>query len=146
MITKTSLKPLIMVNNDRHEGYTTAAELTKDNDLKGVFTRLSEQSRSFADELRRHADKGEEVGRDETSISGKLSRTWLSIKSAVTANDRKSILSSCIAAEKNIGETYDEALREREGLPTGALEVINRQRDELRRSHDEIKALSDRVA
>ena len=36
--TATAVNDLIVINNDRYEGYKTAASETKDSDLKSMFT------------------------------------------------------------------------------------------------------------
>jgi uncharacterized protein (TIGR02284 family) len=58
--TATTIKDLIVINNDRYEGYKTAAEETKDADLKSLFTEFSLQSKGFSQELRKFLPAGEE--------------------------------------------------------------------------------------
>ena len=45
------LNSLIVINNDRIQGYETAIEETKDSDLRGLFNRFMDHSREFRDEL-----------------------------------------------------------------------------------------------
>ena len=47
------IKDLIIINNDRYEGYNTAATETNDLQLKAMFERFSAQSNQFNSELRR---------------------------------------------------------------------------------------------
>lgn len=142
MVTKTSIKPLVLVNNDRFEGYQTAVELIRDEDLKPIFNRLSQQSKTFAEELRKFVG-ADEVDSDDTTFSGKVSRVWLEIKSAFSGHSRKAILSSCESGEDSILRSYDDVLNDIEGFPPGSLEIMRRQRSELQKSHDEIKMLRD---
>jgi uncharacterized protein (TIGR02284 family) len=138
----TAINALIEINNDRYEGYKTAAEETKDSDLRALFTRFSEQSKGFANDLKRYVP-ADEAKTDETTNSGKLFRVWMDIKAAVTGKDRKAILASCEFGEDAAKKTYDEVLDNREDLPMGAMAIIQGQRAEIQKGHDTVKAMRD---
>jgi len=145
--TATIINDLIIINNDRYEGYKTAASETKDPDLKSLFTDFSNQSKGFALELRKYVPSNEETAdRDETKNSGKLFRVWMDLKAAVTGNDRKAILSSCEFGEDRAKATYDDVLEHTEDIPTEALAVITKQRAALQKGHDTVKSLRDSIA
>jgi uncharacterized protein (TIGR02284 family) len=142
--TDTAIRDIIVINNDRSEGYKKAAEETKDVVLKAMFTRYSEQSKKFADELKpffTDVDKLPKPG--ETKNTGKLYRVWMDVKAAITANDRKAILNSCEFGEDKAKSTYDDVLKDTEDLSSKGVEIIRRQRTEIQKSHDEVKALRD---
>ncbi|MGQ0829300.1 MAG: ferritin-like domain-containing protein, partial [Bacteroidota bacterium] len=102
---------LIIINNDRFEGYKTAAEETNDSDLKSLFLKCSTQSKGFSEELRKLIPSSEEAPkRDETKISGKFYRAWMDVKSALTGKNRKTILSSCEFGEDVALKTYNDVL------------------------------------
>ena len=138
-----SLNSLIIINNDRAEGYAKAAEETKDAELKALFLKFTLQSKTFSEELRKFVPKSEEPERDETKNTGKLFRVWMDIKAAVTGNDRKAILSSCEFGEDAAKKQYKDALEDVKELPAGALEVISKQNGEIQKSHDLIKSMRD---
>ncbi|MCD6019480.1 MAG: hypothetical protein K0S53_2601 [Bacteroidetes bacterium] len=140
----TAIKDLVIINNDRTEGYKTASEETKDADLKMLFNRLSQQSIGFASELRAFITDADEMPKsDETKNTGKLYRVWMDVKAAITANDRKAVLSSCEFGEDKAKQTYDDILNDTEGLPSDAVNVIRKHRAELQKAHDEVKMLRD---
>lgn len=143
METITSINSLIIINNDRFEGYKKAAEETEDQDLRALFTRFSIQSKGWAEELRKFVPKDEEPGRDETTNSGKLYRAFMDVKAAITGKKRKTILQSCEFGEDVAKKTYDEVFEHTEGIPAEALDLIRKQRAELQQAHDEVKALRD---
>ncbi|MGZ3901217.1 MAG: PA2169 family four-helix-bundle protein [Bacteroidia bacterium] len=145
METKTSINSLIVINNDRYEGYKKAAEETNDAELKSLFTRFSVQSKSFGESLRPFIDTDDQPKHDETTNSGKLYRVWMDVKSAMTANDRKAILSSCEYGEDVAKKTYDEVLEHSEDVPAKVLDIARKQRVELQKAHDEVKALRNSV-
>jgi uncharacterized protein (TIGR02284 family) len=143
METITSINSLIIINNDRFEGYKKAAEETEDQDLRSLFTRFSIQSKGWSEELRKFVPKDEEPGQDETTNSGKLYRAFMDVKAALTGKKRKTILQSCEHGEDVAKKTYDEVLEHTEGIPVEALNIVTRQRAELQQAHDEVKALRD---
>lgn len=136
------IKDLIIINNDRYEGYKNAAENTKDADLKAMFNDFSTQSRGFAEELKRFVT-GDLPQRDETKNTGKLYRVWMDVKAAVTGKDRKAILSSCEFGEDVAVKHYEEALSKQEGISAEAKDTISRQHSAIMKSHDRVKALRD---
>jgi uncharacterized protein (TIGR02284 family) len=147
MITTTekeqkTLKELIIINNDRYEGYKTAADESKDSDLKPLFSRFSSQSKQFASELSRFISYEDAPEDGETKNSGKLYRVWMDIKAAITANDRKAILASCEFGEDVALKTYKDAL-EAGNVTEDIRMVINRHKTELQEAHNYIKSLRD---
>ncbi|MES2590709.1 MAG: PA2169 family four-helix-bundle protein [Bacteroidota bacterium] len=138
------LKELIVINNDRYEGYKTAAKETENPDYKALFAEYSLQSKRFAEELRTFMPYSEDApDRDETKASGKLYRAWMDAKAAITANDNKSIFASCEFGEDVAKKTYDDALEDPEELSPEILAVIQKQRGQLQQSHDLIKSKRD---
>ncbi|HET8964480.1 MAG TPA: PA2169 family four-helix-bundle protein [Chitinophagales bacterium] len=139
-----ALSDLIIINNDRYEGYNKAAEQTTDADLKSLFTKLSLQSKEFSSDLRKLVPFTEEAPeRDETTVSGKFYRAWMDVKSALTSKDRKAILSSCEFGEDVAKKTYDDVLDKPEDIPSDVLSLVQKQRRELQQGHDTVKALRD---
>lgn len=141
-----ALSELIVINNDRYEGYQKAAGQTEDADLKTLFTKLAADSQKFSSELRQHFDyKDEAPDRGETTASGKVFRVWMDVKKALSANDRKAILSSCEFGEDVAKKTYDHVLKEHELEPALA-DLIRQQRSVLQEGHDKVKQLRDAAA
>ncbi len=143
--TAVAINDLIVINNDRYEGYKTAADETKEADLKAMFTEFSNQSKQFSAELKKFVPSGEEIAHDKTKNTGKLYRVWMDFKSAVTGHDRKAILSSCEFGEDAAKKTYDEVLEHTEEIPAEAMAVIRRQRGELQKGHDTVKSMRDAI-
>ncbi|MBA3663232.1 MAG: PA2169 family four-helix-bundle protein [Bacteroidetes bacterium] len=141
--TSTTVNALIIINNDRYEGYKKAASETEETDLKTLFTEFSIQSKDFADELRKFVSLDEQPEENETTNSGKLYRVWMDVKAGISGKDRKAILSSCEFGEDFAKKTYDEVMEQLADLPPGSEEIIKRQRVQLQRSHDTIKELRD---
>jgi uncharacterized protein (TIGR02284 family) len=142
------LNDLILINNDRIEGYERALkEIEKnegDTDLVPMFLRFIDDSRRYKVEL------GTEIaafGKDMatgTTMPGKLHRAWIAVKETFNGNDRHSILEECEFGEDAIKKAYEEALSD-EILATYIREMLLDQQEELIEAHDEVKELRDSV-
>jgi uncharacterized protein (TIGR02284 family) len=148
MITTTDkavsvIKGLIIINNDRYEGYNTASQETKDSDLKAMFSRFSNQSNQFNSDLRRFIPSDESPD-GETTTSGKVYRAWMDVRAAISTNDRKAVLASCEFGEDVALSSYKSALEE-EDISEEIRITIRKQKDELQEAHNTVKAMRDRA-
>lgn len=142
--TTEVLNSLIVINNDRIEGYETAADATDEQELKTLFARFISTSQKCKQELVKevHTLGGEEE--EGTKVSGKFFRTWMDVKAALTGKDRKAILDSCEYGEDQALETYDDALKnDSEHLSANHQKMIREQRSLLKADHDHVKTLRD---
>ncbi|HTD41915.1 MAG TPA: PA2169 family four-helix-bundle protein [Mucilaginibacter sp.] len=142
------LGDLILINNDRIEGYERALKEVEQNpddaDLIPMFLRFIDDSRRYKVELGTEiAALGSEVNTGST-VPGRLHRAWMSVKEAFTGHDRHSILEECEFGEDAIKKAYREALNE-EILAAYIRETLTEQQEELMEAHDEIKELRDSV-
>ena len=150
METKEStgvLNDLILINNDRIEGYQKAkAELKDGNeDLRALFTDMIAGSHTLKMALATEvAASGEDI-EEGTTNSGKIYRGWMDVKAAFSGNDRKAVLESCEFGEDAAQKAYQMALQE-DDLPGHVRSLISDQKASLRVSHDKIKALRDAQA
>jgi uncharacterized protein (TIGR02284 family) len=138
-----SINQLIIINNDRYEGYKKAAEEAKDQDLKDMFNKFSSQSKGFSEDLKKFVDPDDLPKQNETTNSGKLYRVWMDIKAATTAKDRKAVLSSCEFGEDVAKKTYKEVLDHPEDIPSEAMDTIRKQNEEIIKGHDTVKSMRD---
>lgn len=144
--TIETLGDLILINNDRIEGYERALKeiehSVNDSDLIPMFLRFIDDSRRYKVELGTEiAALGSEINTG-TTVPGKLHRAWMSIKETFTGHDRHSILEECEFGEDAIKKTYDEALND-DVLPSYIRDMLMEQQAELLDAHDEIKELRD---
>ncbi|HVS97045.1 MAG TPA: PA2169 family four-helix-bundle protein [Puia sp.] len=141
------LSDLIRINNDRIEGYEKALKDLKpeDNDLRLIFLKAIDQSRSIRLALGKEIQVlGEDVPTG-TSGSGSIHRAWLELKATFTGHNRHSILASCEFGEDAAQKAYESAL-ESEYLPEYLSAIVLQEKQELKIVHDEIKALRDQSA
>lgn len=137
------LNDLIEINNDRIAGYEKSLEELKEEDanLRDYFLRYIDQSRQLKLALGTEVQALRGTMESGTTTSGKLYRAWMDVKSAFSGHSEKSILNSAEYGEDAAQKAYTSALDE--DLPGHIRELVESQRQELKRSHDEVKALRD---
>jgi uncharacterized protein (TIGR02284 family) len=147
-IAKTieALNTLIVINNDRIEGYKTATAEAKETDLKELFSNLTQTSIDCKKELTAEVIRLGGTPDEGTRISGKFFRAWMDIKAALSTNDRKTILESCEFGEDAALNTYKKVLIQ-DHPNTNSIEqnMLNNQYALLKADHDKVKKLRDLV-
>jgi uncharacterized protein (TIGR02284 family) len=139
-----ALNTLVQINNDRIEGYETAAKETREADLKVLFDKLADTSRDLKSELEREVEDlgGEPI--EGTKVTGKFFRAWMDVRAAITGKDRKAILKSCEFGEDQAVKTYEEVLEnDRENLSNKLVSIVENQYEVIKTDHDAVKALRD---
>jgi uncharacterized protein (TIGR02284 family) len=139
------LNDLVLINNDRVQGYMKAKDGTKDIDvdLQAIFSKMADESRKYLGELK------EEIGRlggkseDGTTNSGKIYRVWMDVKATFSGHDRQSVLEACEFGEDAAQKAYREALASDAEMNAETRQLITSQQESLRTSHDLIKKYRD---
>ncbi len=137
-----AINDLIQINNDRVEGYNKAARQTDEGDLRAIFGTMSSQSSQFAGELKKFVRAEGEEPAGDTTVRGKIYRTWMDVKATFGGDDRKGILASCEFGEDAAQDAYKAALKE-EDLSPEVRQVFETQKAALREAHDQIKRMRD---
>ncbi len=136
------VEDLVKINNDRIEGYQKAAKQTDETDLKELFDTMIADSRHFTAELNRYLrNMGEDRERD-TTLAGKIYRTWMDVKVSFGGSDRHAILASCEYGEDAAQKSYRQAM-EQSYLPEDLRAIIRQQQNKLKASHDNIRHMRD---
>ncbi len=138
------LNTLITINNDRIEGYYTAAKETEEQDLKILFGKLSLTSLCCRQELSVEVTKLGGKYSKETNTIGKIYRVWKDVKAALNGKDRNAILSSCEYVEGLVNGTYEKAIKVNlEQLTALQQTIIKAQYGLLKADHIEVKMMRD---
>jgi len=140
------LNSLIVINNDRIEGYKTAEAEAEETDLKMLFSDLMETSVKNRKELVEEVKNLGGTPDEGTRTTGKFFRVWMDVKAAFTGNDRKTILDSCEYGEDVILETYKKTLiHEHKETNSNEQNMFNKHYALLKTDHDKIKQLRDAI-
>lgn len=140
------LNKLVVINNDRIEGYETAIKETDESDLIAMFNQFLATSRKCKQELVSEVSRlGGEV-EEGTKTSGKFFRAWMDVKAALTARDRKAILGSCEFGEDNAIGTYQSVLKDdMEHLNTQQQTMVKNQYNIIKADHDKVRSMRDQA-
>ncbi len=140
------LNTLITINNDRIEGYETAAKETEEQELKTLFAQFTATSLKCKAELKNEVSKLGGTATEGTKTTGKFFRVWMDVKAALTGKDRKAILNSCEYGEDVAKGTYEKALQnDAENLSTEQQTMIKSQHTLLVADHNKVKTMRDLV-
>lgn len=144
--TTEILNDLILINNDRIAGYEKAIHELEENDadLKSLFQRMIDQSRQLRNALGTEVQVLGGTMAEGTMASGKIYRAWMDIKALFSGHDRHAILANCERGEDAAQKAYRTALEE-EDVPAYLKELIIKQQQTLKYSHDEVKSVRDQV-
>lgn len=141
------LNDLIQINNDRVSGYEKAMNdlATEDSDLKSVFSEMIRQSSQHKAALIREVQILGGIVESGTTTSGKIYRAWMEVKGMFTGHDREAVLKNCEFGEDAAQSAYKTAL-ESKNLSSNVRSIISGQKDELRKSHNQIKKMRDQIS
>ena len=142
------LNDLILINNDRIEGYEKSLKELKESgehtDWEQMFLRFIDDSRRYKMQI---GAEVQALGKDMeqgTSASGKLHRAWIAVKETFTGHDVHNLLEEIERGEDAIKNAYVDALNS-DDLPAYIIDMLDEQMQEILDAHDEIKLLRDSV-
>ncbi|MEO8234143.1 MAG: PA2169 family four-helix-bundle protein [Flavobacterium sp.] len=144
--TIEAFNTLIVINNDRIEGYKTAEAEAKETDLKMLFSDLMETSVDNRKELVAEVNRLGGTPDEGTRVTGKFFRVWMDVKSALSGNNRKIILDSCEYGEDVILKVYKKILIEdHQDTSSTEQDLLNKHYALLKSDHDRIKDLQNAI-
>jgi uncharacterized protein (TIGR02284 family) len=138
------LNDLVLINNDRIEGYENAIENLKDGDqdLKTLFVSMIGESQKCKMALSTELNVLKADTEEGTTNSGKLYRAWMDVKAVFTGHDRKGVLENCEGGEDAAQKAYKDAAGDHD-LSAHLKQLVLEQKATLKQSHDKIKQLRD---
>lgn len=135
-------KDLIETLEDGQEGFAKGAEKLAESDdpqLANTFRRFSDQRASFSQELRAMAAAYGDQINESGSVAAKLHRGWMSLKDALAGSDPHGVLDAAEQGEDHAVEEYEKALSA--DISPELRAVVQRQFDQVKSAHDQVKAL-----
>ncbi len=137
------LHDILKLHNDRIEGYELAINDTDDIDLKALFGRYAEQSRTMVSDLSASIERAGGTVPDNTTFLGQVHKAWMELKSALSSNNRHGILDSVEQGEDAIVDAYKEVVKDDSQVFMSVRTTLMQQQDEIMQAHNHIKALRD---
>lgn len=139
------LNDLVHIQNDRIQGYENALMdvQAKNTDLKPVFQAMIATSvKQRATLISTIAQLGGKIA-EGTTLSGKIYRAWMDIKSTVTGKDREGILESCKYGEEAAQKAYDMALESDVQMSADLRQLLLSQQKELKSELEKIASFEE---
>jgi len=135
----TRLNGLIEACKDREQGYRTAAEGARNQDLKALLLSYQEQSARFVAELQAEVTRRGGAPADAGSWTGWLTRGWQHLTSAVHGGDDGAVILGCERGEEAARTAYEAALAD--PLPAEVRSLVERQYASVKEGYDRLHAL-----
>jgi uncharacterized protein (TIGR02284 family) len=138
------LNNLIVLNNDRIDGYKAAYSETYKEELRDLFTTFQQTSQKCKQELESEVKRLNGIPEEGTMILGKLHRGWMDIKAAIMGSDSEAILDSCEYGDQTIIRAYQDALEEEnKAITFEQRTMLNHQLALLKADYEKVKAMQD---
>ncbi len=136
------LNTLVVINQDRMQGYETAEKETESEELKALFSQCRYVSQENKLELSKEVTKLGGMPDEGTKVTGDFYRVWMDIKAALTGHDRQAILESCDYGEQVAADNYKEVLSNSiDEISNEQRTMLNAQLVLLNANHYTIKGL-----
>ena len=140
-------KDLIETLEDGRKGFAKAAEKLADSDrsdLSGKMTEYSNQRAAFSAELEAlAATYGDDIDEDG-SVAAAAHRGWMAVKDALTGSSPQGVLDAAEQGEDHAVSEYEDALSK--DISDGLRTVVQRQFTEVKKAHDDVKAMRNLVS
>lgn len=136
--TIQTLNDLLKSCQDCEFGFRACADSAQADDIRALLRRRSEECKAAAAEMAAHVLRL--GGEPERSASH---HEWMGTRSTLSTHTDLAALQECERGEDAALERYADALNK--PLEPAAKEVIDSQRMNTKRSHDQLRAMRDRL-
>ncbi len=134
------LNKLVLVNNDRIDGYDYAIRNLGQPILKLLFTDFSTMAKRLNEDLIDEIECLDGIVVQGTSKDGELFFAWQNVKSAVNIDDRFELLDACEYAENCALTVFENALNDQARFLSGdQVEMIRYQCAVIKWNFDSIR-------
>ena len=130
---------LIDVCENGEKGFLTAANHVRNAELKALFTELSAKRAAFRTALLPHLWRL--GGRNDPggTSAGTLHRGWIGLKSLVPGHHDHAVVTEAERGERLAIDAYNDALSGM--LPPTVIDLVEQQRDTMRKDYDRIRSI-----
>jgi uncharacterized protein (TIGR02284 family) len=133
------LNHLIAIAEDGRLGYENAADDVKDENMKNLFLRFSNQRAGYISDLRSQITSLGGDPEDKGGPLGAIHRVWIDLKSTFRSGDKNAIINACITGEQAAISAYEGALKE-DYIIGQARTVIGEQLKGIQQALDTIRS------
>jgi uncharacterized protein (TIGR02284 family) len=133
-----SVKTVIEILHDGHEGFDKIGEHLEDPTAKRFFIDESQTRAKFEHELKHAAGVTDDVG---GTAAGGVHRVWGDVKAHLGGGDH-TLLETAEQGEDAAKKAYKDALEDQD-IHSSIREILVRQQSHIAASHDKVKAFRD---
>ena len=138
--TRRVLQGFLIKNYDAEKAYTKAMTNAKSPALKCFLQQQAAQRRRFANTIANRLRQLNESPIESGSITRRLYRTWVTIKSSVAGNKDEMVLKEVIMGEKASMKDYQDVLKNNT-LPLIIAEELQAQMKDIQQFLNDAKRL-----
>lgn len=141
--TVKQLNNLIETCKDGEYGFRSCAEHVKSESLRATFNQRAGECAEGARELQQLVVQCGGDPDSGGSASGAMHRGWVSVKGTLSGYSDEAMLEECERGEDVAVQSYRNCLKE--DLPPHVKSVVERQYQGVKRNHDQIRDLRNRM-
>lgn len=136
------LNALLEKTYDAEKGFKKAAENVDNPSLKAYFKNKAQERYNFGHELKTEIRSFNQDVDKGGSLTGKVHRAWMDVKSLFSNDDEESMLDEAIRGEKAAINEYEEVLSET-SLPLSTKAILQSQKNIINDGLAKINELED---
>ncbi|MFO7444949.1 MAG: PA2169 family four-helix-bundle protein [Ignavibacteriaceae bacterium] len=134
----STLNELIETLQNAENGFKTAADNVKENDLKSLLVQYAVQRTEYINELQGLIT---ELGGSPAKSGDVIHKGWMELKTAAATGNAQAILKVCETGENVAVQEFSKALKE--DLPSDIKCVVSGQFGGIKVVYDNVKRLRD---
>lgn len=134
------LNALLEKNYDAEKGYRYAAENAQDPQLSAFFMERAQERYDFGHALETEIRTFGQNPDKSSSLAGDAHRTWMNLKTTLSANKDEAALEEAVRGEKVAAKEYEEVLKDPE-IPASTANLLLKQKNQIVASLNKMKGL-----
>lgn len=134
------LNTLLEKNYDAEKGYQYAAENAQEPQLSAFFAERAQERYDFGHALETEIRTFGQNPNKSSSLAGDAHRTWMNLKTTLSANKDEAALEEAVRGEKVAAQEYEEVLKDPE-IPPSTANLLLKQKNQIIASLNKLKGL-----
>lgn len=134
------LNALLEKNYDAEKAYNYAAENAQEPQLKAFFIERARERYDFGHALETEIRNFGQNPEKNSSLAGDAHRTWMNLKTSLSANKNDAALEEAVRGEKVAKQEYEEVLKDSE-IPASIANILLKQKNQIVAALNKLKGL-----
>jgi uncharacterized protein (TIGR02284 family) len=134
------LNALLEKNYDAEKAYNYAAENAQEPQLKAFFIERARERYDFGHALETEIRNFGQNPEKNSSLAGDAHRTWMNLKTSLSANKNDAALEEAVRGEKVAKQEYELVLKDSE-IPASIANILLKQKNQIVAALNKLKGL-----